>query len=98
MNLIYGRSPTRDEYERAFEPSYARLTPSYEGHTLYGGNESEFLCSSCAEVNRIDPKRDPMKCKKCGASSLRAVSGLAKTECPKCRQGRFDEGSFAGIS
>ena len=26
MSLIYGRSPTRDEYERAFEPSYARLS------------------------------------------------------------------------
>jgi hypothetical protein len=84
MNLIYGRSPTSDEYKRAFE--------------LYGGNESEFLCSSCAEVNRIDSKRDPMKCQKCGASSLKEVSGLAKTECPKCRQGRFDEGSIAGIS
>ena len=84
MNLIYGRSPSRDENERAFE--------------LYGGNESELLCLSCAEVNRIAPKRDLMKCKKCGAGSLRAVRGLAETECPKCRQGRFDEGSLAGIS
>jgi len=92
MNLIYGRSPTRDE------PSYARLTPSYEGHTLYGGNESEFLRLSCAVVSRIDPKRDPMKCKKCGASSLRAVRGLAKTECPRCRQGSFDDGSPTGTS
>jgi Zn finger protein HypA/HybF involved in hydrogenase expression len=84
MNLIYGRSPTRDEYERAFQ--------------LYGGDESGFLCLSCAEVNRIDSKPHPMKCKKCGASSLREVSGLAGTECPKCRQGRFDGGSQAGIS
>jgi hypothetical protein len=84
MNLIYGRSPTRDEYNRALQ--------------LYGGNESAFLCLSCAEVNRVDSKRDPMKCKKCGASLLREVSGLAKTECPKCQQGCFDEGSIAGIS
>lgn len=84
MNLIYGRSPTPDEYKRAFE--------------LYGGNESEFLCLSCAEVNRIDSERDPMECKKCGASSLQDVSKLAKTECPKCRQGRFGDGSLAGIS
>ena len=84
MNLIYGRSPTRDEYERAFQ--------------LYGGNESAFLCLSCAEVHRIDSKRDPMKCKKCGASSLREVRKLAEKECPKCRQGRFDEGLPAGES
>ena len=84
MNLIYGRSPSQAEYNRAFQ--------------LYGGNESAFLCLSCAEVNRIDPKRDLMKCKKCGASSLSAVRGLAERECPKCRQGRFDQGSLAGIS
>jgi len=78
MNLIHGRSPTGDEYKRAFE--------------LYGGNESEFLCLSCAEVNRIDPKRDLMKCKKCGTSSLRAVSGLAKTECPKMPARAFRRG------
>ena len=84
MNLIYGRSPTRDEHKRAFE--------------LYGGNESEFLCLSCAEVSRIDPKRDPMKCKRCGASSLREVSRLAETECPKCRQGNFEDGWPPGIS
>jgi hypothetical protein len=84
MNLIYGRSPARDDYERAFE--------------LYGGNESEFLCLSCAEVNPIDPKRDPMECKKCGANSLIEVSGVTGTECPKCRRGRFDEGSATGIS
>jgi hypothetical protein len=84
MNLIYGRAPTWDEYKRAFE--------------LYGGNESGFLCFSCAEVNRIDSKRDPMKCKKCGDISLRDVCELTKTECPKCRQGRFDEGSLVGIS
>ena len=84
MNLIYGRSPTRNEYKRAFE--------------LYGGNESDFLCLSCAEVNIIDAKPHPMKCKKCGTSSLRAVSGLAETECPKCRQGHFDEGFPAGVS
>src|SRR5260370_40862000 len=51
MNLIYGRSPTQDEYERA--------------HALYGGNESEFLCLSCAGVSGIDPKRDTMKCTEC---------------------------------
>jgi hypothetical protein len=84
MNLIYGRAPTRDEYERAFQ--------------LYGGNESGFLCLSCAEVNRIDSKRDPMKCKKCEAETLQHVRELAETECPKCRQGRFDDGSLAGIS
>jgi hypothetical protein len=84
MNLIHGRSPTQDEYERAFES--------------YGGNESGFLCLRCAEVNRIDSKRDLMKCKKCGTGSLREVSGLAGTECPKCRQGRFDGGSPSGIS
>jgi hypothetical protein len=78
MNLIYGRSPSQDEYKRAFQ--------------LYGGNESEFLCLSCAEVNRIDSKRDPMKCKKCGASSLREVSGLAKTECPKVPGRAFRRG------
>jgi hypothetical protein len=84
MNLIYGQSPSQADYNRAFQ--------------LYGGNESAFLCLSCAEVSRIDPKRHPMKCKKCGASSLRAVRGLAKTSAQNCRQGRFDEGSIAGIS
>jgi hypothetical protein len=84
MNLIYGRSPTQDEYERAFE--------------LYGGNESEFICLSCAEVNRIDPNRDPMNCKKCGADTLRDARELARTECPKCRQGNFEDGWPPGIS
>jgi len=42
MNLIYGRSPNREEYERA--------------HTLYGGNESGFLCLSCAEVSRFETR------------------------------------------
>jgi hypothetical protein len=84
MNLIYGLSPSQEEFDRAFQ--------------LYGGNESEFLCLSYAEVKRIDPQRDPMNCKECGADSLRNVHELAKTDCPKCHQGRFDEGSPVGIS
>src|SRR5262249_35297245 len=84
MILIYGRSPSPEEYNRAFQ--------------LYGGNESTFLCLGCAEVNRIDPKRDATACKNCGSSSLREARKVAKTECPKCRQGHFDDGSLAGIS
>ena len=84
MNLIYGRAPSREEYNRAFQ--------------LYGGNESEFLSLDCAKVNRIDPKRDGMGCKNCGSSALREVGKVAKTECSKCRRGHFDDGSLAGIS
>lgn len=84
MLAIYGREPTAAEYANAFR--------------LYGGNESGFLCTDCAIVNRIDPKRDPAACKRCGSNSLRQVKELAKMECPKCRLGQFDCGEFGGIS
>ena len=84
MLKIYGRPPTAEEYTNAFR--------------LYGGNESEFLCADCATVSRIDTERDPRVCRKCGSISLRDISELAKTECPKCRGGHFNSGEFGAIS
>src|SRR5258707_993395 len=84
MLKIYGRQSTSQEYANAFR--------------LYGGNESEFLCADCANVTRIDPKRDRKVCKGCNSTSLDDVSELAKAECPKCRSGHFNSGEFNGIS
>ncbi len=32
------------------------------------------------------------------AAALRAASRLAQTECPKCREGHFDDGQMTGVS
>jgi hypothetical protein len=84
MREICGHSPTPDEYVRAFR--------------RYGGNETEFLCYDCLTISRIDVEIDLRICASCKSSALRAASRLAQTECPKCREGHFDDGETTAIS
>jgi hypothetical protein len=84
MREIYGHKPTPDEYMRAFR--------------RYGGNETEFLCYDCLAISRIDVEIEPRICASCKSSALRATSRLAQTECPKCREGHFDDGQITGVS
>jgi predicted Zn-ribbon and HTH transcriptional regulator len=56
------------------------------------------LSSETALLKNGDMQRDPRACRKCGSISLRDISELAKTECPKCRAGHFNSGEFGGIS
>jgi len=64
----------------------------------YGGNETEFLCYDCLTISRIDVEIDLRICASCKSSALRATSRLAQTECPKRREGHFDDGQMTGVS
>jgi hypothetical protein len=84
MQEIYGRSPTLEEYVRAFR--------------RYGGNETEFLCYDCLAISRIDVEIDLRICASCQSVALRAASRLAKTRCPKCDERHFNDGEITAIS
>jgi hypothetical protein len=45
---------------------------------------------SCIEIKVYSPEQL--------AAALRATSRLAQTECPKCREGHFDDGQMTGVS
>jgi len=84
MQEIYGRSSTPEENERAFR--------------RYGANETEFLCYDCLTISRLDVEIEPRVCASCKSSALRTASRLAKTKCPRCRQGNFADGQITAVS
>ena len=53
------------------------------------GNESGHICLDCAHIGLLDPKRDNMRCSKCGSNNLSETFKLEGHACPSCGKGVF---------
>jgi len=64
----------------------------------YAGYESQYICKECLGFSMLDESKDTLKCKACSSPDLMLTKDLDGKECPSCRKGKFDEGTFTGIS
>jgi DNA-directed RNA polymerase subunit RPC12/RpoP len=64
---------------------------------MNSGDETTFLCESCAAVSRIDATRDRLACKKCRSPRIKPTHELEDVACPKCKDGVL-KGEPSGIS
>lgn len=55
------------------------------------GMNYQYICTDCFSEVFIDPKKDEMKCSKCGSANLKYVADLANKPCPKCKEGIIEK-------
>lgn len=50
-----------------------------------GGIAADYICPTCATVSILDPRTDPLRCKRCPSSDLVPIATLPLHPCPKCK-------------
>lgn len=69
--------PPRRRRYREVERLLAARSGQHIGH----------LCTACLESFAIDPRRDPLRCPACGATTIIRGQDLEHAPCPACRAG-----------
>lgn len=54
------------------------------------GMNFQYICLDCLSESFLDPKREELKCTKCGSSNLKYVADLVNQKCPKCKEGTVE--------
>lgn len=51
------------------------------------GMDYQYICLDCLSETFLDPKKEELKCSKCGSTNLKHVAELENQVCPKCKEG-----------